>query len=417
MCGIAGFIVPKPTARAAYALRGLLIANQSRGSHATGVYMGVDGSIQKKAVKAEDFIHELNLKKIGASRVAFGHTRYATVGAKEKDENAHPFQKGKIVGVHNGMVSNYRSVYKDAQVDSEAIFHALSEKPSPQEAFESLQGSMAVAYTQEKTDELRLFKHTNPLYLARTREGIYFSSEEGHLRIVMSTVYGSTFEIESVKEGHHLVITPDLKAVETEIQAGKAVAAYLPPAPTGSYSGKSYNAQDWLAKRHKLETNIHPTFHTNLYTGQRVDSDKDYEIVDNVDVAASLAEAYAYYGPTVLSDRQLYIVFRALFGCHSCKKGFTGNQSFKDSYARADGAIHRLKEQVYCSDCFEELSTKKRKNFHFISFEMLHKPMVGFRQAQYRFNSAMKTDALEAYEEALELWEKTGENQEIVVIH
>lgn len=64
------------------------------------------------------------------------HVRFATTGSPEFPENNHPIRHDNIIGVHNGVVKNYKSVLADAprwadedgtisEVDSEAIFAAI----------------------------------------------------------------------------------------------------------------------------------------------------------------------------------------------------------------------------------------------------------------------------------------------------
>lgn len=78
-----------------------------------------------KTIEIPDNIHWLVL-----------HVRFATTGSPEFPENNHPIRHGSIVGVHNGVVKNYKDVLKDtgrwtdeegteSEVDSEAIFAAI----------------------------------------------------------------------------------------------------------------------------------------------------------------------------------------------------------------------------------------------------------------------------------------------------
>lgn len=79
------------------------------------------------------------------SPIVIAHTRKATTGAKTV-ENSHPFKIGKIVGAHNGIVSNYDEIRKDYsvhfEVDSEAIFHVLDKGDS----FSKLRAFGAITY-------------------------------------------------------------------------------------------------------------------------------------------------------------------------------------------------------------------------------------------------------------------------------
>lgn len=62
-----------------------------------------------------------------------GHVRWATTGSPQNMHNNHPIVHGKVVGVHNGKLSNYEAVlartgrqHEDTEVDSEALFAAAN---------------------------------------------------------------------------------------------------------------------------------------------------------------------------------------------------------------------------------------------------------------------------------------------------
>ena len=83
------------------------------------------------------------------------HTRYATQGIPEWNDNNHPIITGSVVGVHNGHVSNDDWMFKCvedyvgndvriAHVDSEAIFAALGwTQHTRVDVLEAVRGSAA----------------------------------------------------------------------------------------------------------------------------------------------------------------------------------------------------------------------------------------------------------------------------------
>ena len=150
MCGQTGIIfgMRERTANErlkAYAcFAALMIANERRGPHATGIaILGADGEhkIIKDAVPASEFMFlgdamkELRNNAMEATAV-FGHTRWTTRGAESVSSNNHPIRSGKIVGTHNGTIYNADKLFEEygfhrhAEVDSELIFRC-ADKVSP----------------------------------------------------------------------------------------------------------------------------------------------------------------------------------------------------------------------------------------------------------------------------------------------
>lgn len=181
MCGLFGFIGQSADYNK---LSMLAIANDDRGGHATGVF--ADGKTYKRTQPAKKFIPSIKAKIKGV-QIAMGHTRYATHG-ENNTENAHPFSELDIVGAHNGIISNYRQLAKDygfavPQVDSQSIFRTLAPNDVTQwpELIANMQGSMAI--TVVKDERLFLYRRDNPLYIAQSKEGLYYSSVKQSLNM------------------------------------------------------------------------------------------------------------------------------------------------------------------------------------------------------------------------------------------
>lgn len=73
-----------------------------------------------------------------------GHNRAATVGGVNKN-NAHPFEHGNTVGMHNGTLRNYCGEFS---TDSEYIIHQLSNN-EPKEVLEALGGAYALTWVKD----------------------------------------------------------------------------------------------------------------------------------------------------------------------------------------------------------------------------------------------------------------------------
>jgi asparagine synthetase B (glutamine-hydrolysing) len=173
MCGIAGYTTKQKTDyRHAVATAVLAIHMEKRGGHAWGVMTDTDvqhglGSIATGlAVYARQ-----------ASSFAL-HTRYGTTGGNTL-ENAHPFTRhgsnGKVVGVHNGIISNHADLNKKYErtcsVDSQHIFQHIADGTS----LDDLAGYGAIVYSLNGDWYVGRF-NDGDLHIARTDAGIFFAS-------------------------------------------------------------------------------------------------------------------------------------------------------------------------------------------------------------------------------------------------
>lgn len=158
MCGIVGFINLSGVGNvnAERAFEDMLIANQVRGSDATGVMMmNTDG--ETDWVKNTGLPSDLLSSKAGrdfgrhlSNFVWAGHNRAKTVGANTND-NAHPFQHDHIIGMHNGSLRNKWEICKEGykqDVDSSALFKGISEK-GVKETLPMANGAYSIVYLDE----------------------------------------------------------------------------------------------------------------------------------------------------------------------------------------------------------------------------------------------------------------------------
>lgn len=194
MCGIVGITSSKKINPVV--MKALLLMAQSRGTDAAGV--ATIDTIIKKAVPARSLIREL---KIPETNTIIGHTRAATVGAKEKDSNAHPFRYGKIVGAHNGGIGSYLEIAKKYEttfeVDSMAAFY-LIDKIGLDEALKELSGGFALSWIDEE-EKLHLYRHANPIFIGEYEDGVLYGSDEKYLQTIGAS------SIRSVPEHTELV--------------------------------------------------------------------------------------------------------------------------------------------------------------------------------------------------------------------
>ena len=209
MCGINGWITqnnvkldPTKAEIRSNIGKGLLIANESRGTDSTGVFLqnGKYHIISKNTCFASKFVREKGVIEAFKAdhHIMLGHTRQATQGIVNK-KNAHPFQKGNIVGVHNGIIMNDDELDRKhkfkIEVDSEIIFALLNKYNNNfVKTFKKIKGSASMAWVDtRKTDTLYLVAHENPMAIAEVPvlNTIFFTSEFQSLDAILQASVGT----------------------------------------------------------------------------------------------------------------------------------------------------------------------------------------------------------------------------------
>lgn len=194
MCGIAGFCIHKDESINARKVSTALL-NQivSRGEDATGAAWVQSDKAAKKATIAVSkapvpaYAFEPYMKQMPTTtKRAILHTRWATQGSPENNLNNHPIVSGRVVGVHNGVLTNDTAVFdhiretRKAQVDSEAAFALLNRTVyAPYEVLRSLKGRAALAWldARDKRDLHLARVDGSPLAIAVTHGGsLFFAS-------------------------------------------------------------------------------------------------------------------------------------------------------------------------------------------------------------------------------------------------
>lgn len=181
MCGITGYIGPKPAvAIALEALKRL----EYRGYDSAGVafWTGEELSVLKRAGKIQQ-LNEL-IQGVSAQGLAVSHTRWATHGIPN-DPNAHPHtdESGRVAVVHNGIIENYLDLRHElaarghqfsSETDTEMIAHLVEEQlavcDTPEEAvrraLQTVRGSYAIAVMlADYPDRIIVARHDSPLVI------------------------------------------------------------------------------------------------------------------------------------------------------------------------------------------------------------------------------------------------------------
>jgi len=135
MCGIVGYVGPKPSL--AVLVAGLKRL-EYRGYDSAGVaVVGPDGlGVAKRAGKLGVLLDELNHSPLSDGTTGIAHTRWATHGAPT-DANAHPHlaDSGKLALIHNGIIENYLELKTEveaagavcvSETDSEVAAHLVA---------------------------------------------------------------------------------------------------------------------------------------------------------------------------------------------------------------------------------------------------------------------------------------------------
>jgi predicted DNA-binding ribbon-helix-helix protein len=201
MCGIVGIMTKQKAGFYNSDLnlfKNMLVVDSLRGEDSTGVY-GIFKNLQAKTIKvaAEPHMlfrteewHDFERKAVNSMRILVGHNRYATKGAVN-NKNAHPFDVGNIVLVHNGTIHNQKDFNKEVEVDSHAIAHALNEKPA-EEVLSEIDGAFALVWYNRTEGKVFFARNTQrPLYYIDTPNNIYFGSEGTMLEFILNRTPGN----------------------------------------------------------------------------------------------------------------------------------------------------------------------------------------------------------------------------------
>lgn len=185
ICGIVG-VFGIVSAQHEKAFKELLVVDQLRGEHSTGMAIVSRGNAYPSVVKAIGGPENLSAMKAydkafgGLQRACIGHNRFATSGGIS-NSTAHPFTMEHITGVHNGTLRQYNELdgYGDFTVDSQVLYNHIAQN-SLADAVSKAAGAMALMYWDRREEELVIYRNSErPLYMVYTDDGkaVFIASE------------------------------------------------------------------------------------------------------------------------------------------------------------------------------------------------------------------------------------------------
>ena len=206
-------------------LRALALANRERGTDGLGFFDNF-GTIAKDdgdpalCLAVTDEIREF-LKPVDGRWFVAGHTRWSTRVADTK-ENCHPFQYGKVIGSHNGVVP----APPQYTVDSEFLFDLLNVCDNDyQAALDDVGGSFALTWSYDGA--FYLLAHRNPIALAVVDGTLYYSSDKYHLAACMDAPNYNPMREDSVIRFTYVDGAPKLEVLPDFVDKSGAVGFHV----------------------------------------------------------------------------------------------------------------------------------------------------------------------------------------------
>ncbi|MDZ7375338.1 MAG: glutamine--fructose-6-phosphate transaminase (isomerizing) [candidate division KSB1 bacterium] len=236
MCGIVGYIGPKPAAP--ILLEGLKRL-EYRGYDSAGISTIATGKllIHKRSGKIAELEAELQKRELPGT-VGIGHTRWATHG-EPSWINAHPHDDctGKIAIIHNGIIENYAALKADlqarghhfkTQTDTEVLVHLIEQfyqangglEAAVREALLLIKGTYGIAVIcSDEPDMLITARNGSPIVLGiGDREYLIASDVAAIAGHTCNVTYLDDNEMAIVRRESLVIKTIDDRPVQKRIE-------------------------------------------------------------------------------------------------------------------------------------------------------------------------------------------------------
>lgn len=230
MCGIV-FMAGKISPDMRKSFNDLLDVCQVRGRDSTGVIkVNKDGSdatfikqVGPPSYLTESRQFERFMADGGEPSVLVGHCRHKTSGEVSRD-NAHPFEHGDIIGVHNGTLLKPHEMpltRKYGRVDSEMMFEYLS-LAGPEEVFGEIDGAWTAIWWNKAERRINFIRNNQRPFsfiIVNKGEAIIGASEAWMLNAALRARGVEPFKMEGQEDGVFPLPTNTLWSLTVNAQA------------------------------------------------------------------------------------------------------------------------------------------------------------------------------------------------------
>jgi asparagine synthetase B (glutamine-hydrolysing) len=217
MCGIFGFSGPpgsgRPNPSVQRAIRTLIELSEPRGREATGLSLLLPDALRvyrrplapSRVLEHPDFQQFLDTALppgeqsfADAELAVLGHCRLVTNGTQALEDNNQPVVNDRVVGVHNGIVTNPEALLAarpnetradQMELDSAALFGRIGADLAAGAdvasalrcAYRALEGEASIAMFAREEQELVVATNTGCLYVAQPGAGVLVFGSEAHI--------------------------------------------------------------------------------------------------------------------------------------------------------------------------------------------------------------------------------------------